>query len=108
MRGTKSEPPTPGTREGRQGFDRVPLEPAVGGGDLTEELLASSWWSDAMVRAAGIPIVDVPFVTVGGGIGSFVTVDYLRIAGVAPERNKCYWRWGQSCCLWHIRSSSHL
>src|SRR5215470_16388147 len=86
MRGTKSEPPTQVTRDGRQGFDLVPREPAVGGGDLTEELLASSWWSDAMVRAAGIPIVDVPFVTVGGGIGSFVTVDYLRIAGVAPDR----------------------
>ena len=86
MRGTKSEPPTQVTRDGRQGFDLAPREPAVGGGDLTEELLASSWWSDAMVRAAGIPIVDVPFVTVGGGIGSFVTVDYLRIAGVAPDR----------------------
>ncbi|MCW2919623.1 MAG: hypothetical protein JWN52_7691, partial [Actinomycetia bacterium] len=35
-----------------------------------------------MVAAAGIPINDVPFVTVGGGIGSFVTVDYLRIYGV--------------------------
>src|SRR5215472_14593100 len=86
MRGTKSEPPTQVTRDGRQGSDLAPREPAVGGGDLTEELLASSWWSDAMVRAAGIPIVDVPFVTIGGGIGSFVTVDYLRIAGVAPDR----------------------
>jgi hypothetical protein len=34
------------------------------------------------VAAAGIRIIDVPFVTVGGGIGSFVMVDYLRIAGV--------------------------
>src|SRR5713101_170452 len=59
---------------------------AVGGGDLTEELLSSDWWTDAMVQAAGIPIVDVPFVSVGGGIGSFVTVDYLRIANVAPDR----------------------
>ena len=39
-----------------------------------------------MVQAAGIPVVDVPFVTIGGGIGSFVTVDYLRIAGVPPDR----------------------
>ena len=39
-----------------------------------------------MVSGAGIPIVDVPFVTVGGGIGSFVTVDYLRIAGVPTEQ----------------------
>jgi hypothetical protein len=60
-----------------------PLPPA---GDLTEELLSSDWWTDEMVQGAGIPIVEVPFVTVGGGIGSFVTVDYLRIAGVAPDR----------------------
>ena len=56
------------------------------GGDLTEELLSSDSWTDAMVEAAGIPVVDVPLVSVGGGIGSFVTVDYLRIAGVKPER----------------------
>jgi len=55
-------------------------------GDMTDELLSSGWWSDAMVHAAGIPVVDVPFVTVGGGIGSFVTVDYLRIAGVATRQ----------------------
>ena len=35
-----------------------------------------------MVAGAGIPIIDTRFVTVGGGIGSFVTVDYLRIYGV--------------------------
>jgi hypothetical protein len=38
------------------------------------------------VAAAGVPVVNVPFVTVGGGIGSFVTVDYLRIAGVPTGR----------------------
>jgi hypothetical protein len=57
-----------------------------GGGDLTPELLASDWWTDAMVAAAGIPVVDIPFVSVGGGMGSFVTVDYLRIAGVPADR----------------------
>jgi hypothetical protein len=57
-----------------------------GGGDLTEELLTSDWWTDAMVQAAGIPMVDVALVTVGGGMGSFVTVDYLRIAGVTTDR----------------------
>ncbi|MET0452542.1 MAG: hypothetical protein ABW137_11975 [Mycobacterium sp.] len=39
-------------------------------------------WSDALVQEAGIPIVDVPFVTIGSGIGSFVTFDTLRIYGV--------------------------
>ena len=43
-----------------------------------------------MVAGAGIPIVDIPFVTVGGGIGCFVTVDYLRIAGVpTSSRSGC-------------------
>jgi hypothetical protein len=56
------------------------------GGDLTEELLNSDSWTDAMVWNAGIPIVEIPLISVGGGIGSFVTVDYLRIAGVAPDR----------------------
>lgn len=52
------------------------------GGMLSDELVATAEWTDAMVASAGIPVVDVPFVTVGGGIGSFVTFDYLRIAGV--------------------------
>ena len=43
---------------------------------------ASTVWTDDDLAQGGIPVVDVPFVTVGGGIGSFVTVDYLRIAGV--------------------------
>ena len=55
-------------------------------GDLTPTLVDSSVWSDSMVAAAGIPIHDMPFVTVGGGIGSFVTVDYLRIAGVPTSQ----------------------
>ena len=53
-------------------------------GELTEQLLAAAVWQDRNLEDAGIPIVDAPFVTVGGGLGSFAFVDYLRIAGV-PE-----------------------
>src|ERR1700739_1128223 len=60
--------------------------PGEGGGDLTNELLETQVWTDSMLASAGIPIIDAPFVTVGGGIGSFVTVDYLRIAGVTTDR----------------------
>ena len=56
------------------------------GGDLTQQLLTSDSWTDAMVAAPGIPVIDAPFVTVGGGIGSLVTIDYLRIAGVTTDR----------------------
>lgn len=55
-------------------------------GDLTQELIDTSVWADQQVADAGIPIHDVPFVTIGGGIGSFVMVDYLRIAGVDPTQ----------------------
>lgn len=55
------------------------------GGDLTPELLAASEWTDDMVARAGIPVVDTAIVSVGGGIGSFVFVDMLRIAGVPIE-----------------------
>ncbi|MEO3814472.1 hypothetical protein ABGB17_36205 [Sphaerisporangium sp. B11E5] len=55
-------------------------------GDLTPELLAAPQWSDQMVAAAGIPMYDIPFLTIGGGIGSFVTLDYLRIYGVPTSQ----------------------
>lgn len=51
-------------------------------GDLNDQLLATDIWTDEMLAAAGIPIVDSAFVTCGGGMGSFVMADYLRIAGV--------------------------
>ncbi len=54
-------------------------------GDLTDQLIASDFWTEQMLVDAGIPIIDVPFVTVGGGIGSFVTADYLRICGVPTD-----------------------
>ena len=51
-------------------------------GDLNQFLIDTHVWTDEMLQQAGIPIVDTPFVTIGGGIGSFVTTDYLRICGV--------------------------
>lgn len=56
--------------------------PSTTTGDLTDELIGTDVWSDGMLAEAGIPMVDVPFVTVGGGIGSFIMTDYLRIAGM--------------------------
>jgi hypothetical protein len=50
-------------------------------GDLTAELIETDVWTDDVVHRAGIPIYDVPFVTVGGGIGSFVVTDLLRVSG---------------------------
>src|SRR5215472_8442434 len=71
--------------------ERPAVAPAEGGaapgsGDLTDELLRSDQWTDAMLQTAGIPVADVPLVSIGGGIGSFVTVDYLRIAGTPTSK----------------------
>ena len=55
-------------------------------GDLNDQLLGTDFWTEQMVSDAGIPIIDIPFVTIGGGIGSFVTTDYLRIAGVPTSQ----------------------
>jgi hypothetical protein len=63
----------------------TPPSPATAG-DLTPELLGTSEWTDQMVAAAGIPMHDYPFLTLGGGIGSFVTLDYLRIYGVPTSQ----------------------
>ena len=59
---------------------------AQAAGDLTEDLIATSLWTDQMVADAGIPVIDVPIVSVGGGIGSFVLADFLRMAGMPADR----------------------
>ncbi|MDF5753803.1 hypothetical protein [Spongiactinospora sp. TRM90649] len=63
----------------------TPSLPAAAG-DLTAELLGAPEWTDQMVTAAGIPMHDIPFLTVGGGIGSFVMLDYLRVYGVPGSK----------------------
>ncbi len=55
-------------------------------GDLTDDLVGTSIWTDERLAAAGIPIIDTEFVSVGGGIGSFVLYDILRVAGIDPQR----------------------
>lgn len=65
---------------GRQLIDDQPA--GATRGDLTDALIATDTWTDQMLADAGIPVIDVPFVTVGGGIGSFIMADFLRVAGL--------------------------
>lgn len=51
-------------------------------GDLTPRLIETDVWSDEMLAEAGIPVYDSPIVSVGGGMGSFILTDFLRIAGM--------------------------
>lgn len=57
-------------------------------GDITDQLLTTDIWTDELVASAGIPVVDTPLVSVGGGVGSFVLTDTLRITGVPSENIK--------------------
>ena len=59
------------------------LHPPTGGG-LPPLLENTSVWTDEMVTNAGLAMQDYPIISVGGGMGSFITVDYLRIAGAVP------------------------
>jgi hypothetical protein len=60
----------------------------AGTGDLTDDLIGTDQWTDEQVAAAGIPVVDVPLVSVGGGVGSFVLADLLRISGMPTSSMK--------------------
>jgi hypothetical protein len=55
-------------------------------GDLDDRLIGTAVWTDRMLADAGIPVEDVELVSVGGGIGSFVMADVLRIAGMPRDR----------------------
>lgn len=57
----------------------------AGDGDLTQRLVGAEQWTDEDIVAARIPIIDVPLVSVGGGVGSFVLADLLRISGLPPS-----------------------
>ncbi len=58
---------------------------AARAGDLTDLLIDTDVWSEQLLHDAGIPIVEVPLVSIGGGLGSFALIDLLRICGLGTE-----------------------
>jgi hypothetical protein len=66
----------------------APDMPSGSGGSVSQEMETTAVWSDALLQRAGIPVTDVPFVTIGGGMGGFIMTDYLRIAGVPSDQIK--------------------
>ena len=39
-----------------------------------------------VIHATGLPVEEVEYATIGGGLGSFIWVDLLRIGGVSTEQ----------------------
>ena len=73
-------PRTTGVRSGPNGAAAL-----LDADELPEELRTRCDWSDEVVARSGMAVLDVPFVTVGGGLGSFATVSVLRVAGVEKD-----------------------
>ena len=67
------------------------------------------------IHATGLPVEEVEYATVGGGLGSFIWVDLLRIGGVSTERirilgmeQKPYGRYQQLCLNAQISPQERL
>lgn len=68
--------------EDSAGVPALAAHDASSRGDLAAALQSTDEWSEGLLASSGIPVIDSPLVSIGGGIGSFVVVDYLRIASV--------------------------
>ncbi len=67
------------------------------------------------IHATGLPVEEIDYATVGGGLGSFVWVDLLRVSGVSTERirvlgmeQKPYGRYQQLCLNTQIHPHERL
>jgi len=63
------------------------LLPAPNPATLPGWLQRANFWTEDMISRAGLPMYDVPIVSVGGGMGSFVTTNYLRVVGGVPAED---------------------
>ncbi|WP_017328119.1 FHA domain-containing protein [Synechococcus sp. PCC 7336] len=52
----------------------------------SRELLEDRQIDPAELAASGLPVAEIDFATVGGGLGSYIWADYLRIFGAAVDR----------------------
>lgn len=60
-------------------------EGAGGRGDLTDAMLGTDIWTDELVASSGMPVFDVPLLSIGGGMGSFALYHVLRVAGMPKD-----------------------
>ena len=79
-------------------------DPQAAGRAFPGELFASPVVSTAAIRASGYLAGETTYAAVGGGIGSFIWVDHMRVFGVPAEHIRvigvnpvCYSNWGRYC-----------
>jgi pSer/pThr/pTyr-binding forkhead associated (FHA) protein len=85
--------PTPASRS-QIGFNsvtnrpdpRITPPPVVQANSCLPPIFQQEKIDPQAIHATGLPVEEVEYVSIGGGLGSFIWVDLLRIGGVSAER----------------------
>jgi pSer/pThr/pTyr-binding forkhead associated (FHA) protein len=65
---------------------RVTPPPAVQVNNFLPPIFQQHQIEPQAIHATGLPVEEVEYATIGGGLGSFIWVDLLRIGGVSTDR----------------------
>jgi pSer/pThr/pTyr-binding forkhead associated (FHA) protein len=65
---------------------RITPPPAIQVNSCLPPLFRASEIDPQAIHATGLPVEEVEYATIGGGLGSFIWVDLLRVCGVSTER----------------------
>ncbi len=94
---------------------RITPPPVVQVNNFLDPIFGQQQIDPQAIHATGLPVEEVEYVSVGGGLGSFIWVDLLRIGGVSTERvrvlgmeQKPYARYQQLCLNAQITPQERL
>jgi pSer/pThr/pTyr-binding forkhead associated (FHA) protein len=65
---------------------RITPPPAIPVNSCLPPIFRETQIDPQAIHATGLPVEEVEYTTIGGGLGSFIWVDLLRIGGVSTER----------------------
>jgi hypothetical protein len=71
---------------------RITPPPVVPVNNCLPPIFSQAQIDPQAIHATGLPVEEVEYATIGGGLGSFIWVDLLRISGVSTED----WGWSNN------------
>ncbi|WP_310484367.1 FHA domain-containing protein [Chamaesiphon sp. VAR_48_metabat_403] len=91
---TNSQPLTTPASQSQIGFNavtnrpdpRITPPPVVRVNSCLPPIFQQSQIDPQTIHATGLPVEEVEYATIGGGLGSFIWVDLLRVGGVSLDR----------------------
>jgi pSer/pThr/pTyr-binding forkhead associated (FHA) protein len=91
---SNSQPLTPSASRSQIGFNsvtnrpdpRITPPPVVRVNSCLPPIFQQSQIDPQAIHVTGLPVEEVEYATIGGGLGSFIWVDLLRVGGVSTER----------------------